>query len=518
MRTAAYLRYSSDNQRDASLDDQLRNIVAWCSRSGMATPEVYADAAISGSRDDRPQYQRLLSDANSGRIDIILVDDLTRLGRDSIEIAKVVKRLKFSGVRLVGVTDGVDTERKGHKIEVGLRGLMSELYLDDLAEKTHRGLAGRALAGASAGGLPFGYIVTETGQRAIHPQQAEVVRRIFELAANGHSSRAIAEILNAEHVPTARGGTWSMSAIHGDHKRGIGILANQMYVGRWIWNRSHFQKHPETGRRIRIERPEREWIIHDHPELAIVSQSLWDEAQRVTKARRNGSPKSIGGRTKHLLSGILRCGQCGGAMVVVDRYRYGCGRAKDKGATICTSKTRFPRESAERVVLDTIRQDLLTPEAFQEFERETRAALKRAAPDTSAAQRNMAKAHRERDNIMAAIRAGIITPTTKAELNRAETAAAAAQSELDAAMEWQPAQFLPRAKEIWKRCVENLSEVRDAPEARKAIRDLVGEQLTVREAANGTVIIESDCQISLVAGAGFGQYLTRPIRIELPRS
>ncbi|HZW19497.1 MAG TPA: recombinase family protein, partial [Luteimonas sp.] len=173
MRVAAYARYSSDSQRDASLEDQLRNCRSYAERQGWPAPIPYTDAAMSGARNDRPGYLRLLADA--GRFDVILIDDLTRLSRDSVEATKATRRMTFAGVRVIGVSDGLDTGRKGHKAEVGLRGLMGELYLDDLRDKTHRGLMGRALDGASAGGLPYGYQVTSTGQRAIREDQAEVV-------------------------------------------------------------------------------------------------------------------------------------------------------------------------------------------------------------------------------------------------------------------------------------------------------------------------------------------------------
>lgn len=182
MRVAAYARYSSAAQREASLDDQLRNCRVYCGRMGWPEPVAYTDAAMSGSRNDRPGYLRLVAD--SLRFDVIVVDDLSRLSRDSIEVAQAIRRLTFAGVRVVGVSDGTDTGRKGHKAEVGLRGIMSELYLADLADKTHRGLTGRALAGSSAGGLPYGYRVTERGQRAVVESQAAVVRRILEQRRN----------------------------------------------------------------------------------------------------------------------------------------------------------------------------------------------------------------------------------------------------------------------------------------------------------------------------------------------
>ncbi|KAF1698033.1 preprotein translocase subunit TatB [Pseudoxanthomonas jiangsuensis] len=512
MRVAAYARYSSDQQREASLEDQLRNCRSWCTRHNLAPPVEYTDAAVSGARLDRAGYQRLLAEIH--HYDVLLVDDLSRLGRDKDEVGKTVKRLTFSGVRLVGVCDGVDTQRRGHKIDVGLRGLMSELYLDDLADKTHRGLTGRALSGASAGGLPYGYRVTGTGQRVIDAEQADVVRRIYAEFIAGHSPRTIAARLNAEHVRTARGKTWCGTAIYGDAKRGIGILANPIYIGRQVWNRSHWIKHPDSGRRVRQERPESEWITTEKPELAIIDADTWATVQARLGCNRKANPDSYrkaGRQPRHLLSGLLRCECCGGPLVVVDRYNYGCNVAKDRGT--CTSKLRVPRAAAERSILAGIKRDLLSDAAYQVFQRAVTHALRAAAPDDTAIRRRLADAQRVRDNVMQAIRAGIITPGTRAELERAEAEVATLQAELDAAKRYEPAHVLPRAREVWQRAVANLEHhARNIPAARESLRELLGERIVVRTNENGDLVAEiaasstasaETAQINVVAGAGF---------------
>ncbi|MGF7229718.1 MAG: recombinase family protein [Candidatus Saccharibacteria bacterium] len=518
MLTAAYARYSSDNQRDASLDDQLRNCRTYCERQGWPAPVVYTDAATSGARNDRTGYQRLLAEAS--RYAVVLVDDLSRLSRDSAECAMVVRRLKFGGVRLIGVSDGVDTARKSHKADVGLRGLMSELYLDDLAEKTHRGLTGRALQGANAGGLAYGYRVAGTGQRTIDEAQATVVRRIYADYVAGSSPRAIADALNRESVPSPRGGTWAMSAIYGDTTRGIGILANPIYIGRQVWNRSRWIKHPDTGRRIRQNRPESEWITTEHPELAIIDAETWARTQdriRGAKPRRTGQPHAGPGRPpRYLLSGILRCAECGGAIVMVGRH-YGCSVHKDRGDAVCSSRVRVAPRVVEHALLATIREELLTDAAFQRLQRAVSAALKRAQPDTDAMQRRLANADRVKDNILAALRAGIITPSTRAELLDAESAVASAQAELVAARAQQPAQVIPRLRERWRAIVADLGNVaRNIPAARAAIRELLGDRITLARNENGDLFAEiAASNINLVAGACSVLYLTEPLRIPL---
>ncbi len=507
MRTAAYARYSSDAQRDASLEDQLRNCRAYCARMGWPEPSVYTDAAVSGSRLDREAYQRLLSEAH--RFDVLLVDDLSRFGRDSAELTMTVRRLKFAGVRLIGVSDGVDTERKSHKADVGLRSLMSEMYLDDLADKVHRGLTGRALSGASAGGLPYGYRITTVGYRAIDEAQAAIVRRIFDEYVAGSSPREIVSGLNRDRVPSSRGGDWYVSAVYPDRKRGIGILANAIYVGRQIWNRSHFVKHPDTGRRLRQDRPPSEWIITEHPELAIIDEATWEAAQsRARKSTNDTSgsstkPARPGRPIRYLLSGILRCGDCGGPMVIVDRYRYGCSVAKDRGPTACPSTLKVAREPAERALVAGVQRELLTETAFQRFTAAVTAQLKRAAPDTEATKRRLAEAEKVHANVMAAIRAGIVTPSTRAELVRAEGEVEAARADLAALKSFQPAQILPRARETWRRLVAELTTVADTQRARDALRELIGESVRVTK-ENGAIFGEiAPFQINLVAGVGF---------------
>jgi site-specific DNA recombinase len=508
MRIAAYARYSTDMQREASLEDQLRNCRNYCQRQGWPDPEIYTDAGISGARNDRPGYQRML--ANAHRYDVILVDDLSRLSRDSIASAQAVKRLKFAGVRLIGVSDGVDTSRKSHKADVGLRGLMSELYLDDLAEKTHRGMMGRALNGASAGGLPYGYRVAGVGQRAVDKVQAEIVRRIYSEYLAGASPRQIAAGLNRDRVTSPRGGQWAMSVIYGDVRRGIGILANPIYAGRQIWNKSHWTKHPDTGRKVRQERPQSEWTITEHPELAIVDPATWNAVQARIRGKRSplvvsSSGAGPGRPPRHLLSGLLRCECCGGAMVVVDRYRYGCATNKDRGSTACPSRLRVPREAVETAMLAGIKQEVLTEARFAQFQREVQAVLKRSEPDTQAPRRKLSEAEKVRDNVMAAIRLGIITPSTKAELEAAERAIEEAKHELEAMLAYQPTQVLPRLRERWRSIADRLSDVaRNINAAREAIQELLGDRIIVKN-ENGTLIAEvpSSSEITVVAGAGF---------------
>ena len=211
MRTAIYARYSTDLQSDASIEDQRRSCLRLIEGNGWVETETYADRGISGASHLRPCYQRLLEDARNSRFDVVVAEGLDRISRDQEHIAAFFKQMQFQGIPIVTVAEGEISE-----LHIGLKGTMSSLFLKDLAQKTHRGLEGRVRKGKSAGGLCYGYDVVRnfsaggemtTGERVINPDQAEIVRRIFEDYANGVSPRAIAVALNKDRVAGPRG-TW----------------------------------------------------------------------------------------------------------------------------------------------------------------------------------------------------------------------------------------------------------------------------------------------------------------------
>ena len=519
MRTAAYARYSSDSQREASIRDQLRNIETYCDRMSWPRPALYQDQAISGSRIDRPGYQAMMDAARQGHFDVLLLDDFSRLSRDHVEAAQAVRTLKFLGIRLIGVSDGLDTARVGYKLETGFRGLMAELYLDDLAEKTHRGLMGQALEGYSAGGLPYGYDSINDGngaRRRINENEAHWVCWIFGQYIAGYSPRAIVAALNRMAVPSPRGGKWAATAVYPDSK-GVGLLGNQIYNGRQMWNKTKWVKDPATGRRRRTMRPPSEWVITEHEELKIIDNAMWAAAEartreirsRTTKQRRVTGNGASGGRgPKYLFSGLLRCGCCGGAYIVVDYYRYGCATHKDRGEAACPNGLKVKRHVVEQLLLAGIKTELLSDAAYRAFEEEARRLLKDSQPDPSEAKRAVAKAKVEVENLLAAIREGIITASTKRALVEAEERLEEAEERLREVVSFQPAQILPRAREIHRALVEQLERVEDVMGAREAIRSIVGEIRLVPE--NGELWAEMNqggmaalSSITLVAGEGF---------------
>ena len=180
---ALHARYSSDNQRDASIEDQLRLCREHAEKLNWHVAESYADHATSGASLLRPGVQRLLADALAGKFAIILAESRDRLSRDQEDTAAIFKRLSLAGVKIVTLSEGEISE-----LHVGLKGTMNALYLKELADKTRRGLRGRIEGGKSGGGKAYGYQIGHTlgtdgqlvgGDRKIDSEQATVVQRIF---------------------------------------------------------------------------------------------------------------------------------------------------------------------------------------------------------------------------------------------------------------------------------------------------------------------------------------------------
>jgi len=391
-RAAIYARFSSENQREASIDDQIRVCRAYLAREGVSVVETYADHAVSGATTLRPRYQDLLGDARAKRFDIVVAESLDRFSRDLEHIAALFKHMAFAGVSIVTPADGTITE-----LHIGLKGTMSALYLKDLAQKTHRGLEGRIRAGRSAGGRCYGYRVirqfqadgtTTAGMRAIEDAEAIVVRRIFTDYAAGLSPRTIARALNQANVSGPRGGRWTASLILGNAIRETGILRNRLYAGELVWNRQHFIKDPTSGKRVARPNPPSAWIIEPVPALRIIEPSLWSAVQQRLEAARRividekqemqaaviaGTPGSTVGsrliatrRPGWLLSGLVRCGPCGSGMTVVGEHgRLGCANHRERDT--CTNRRTVLRDRILARVFVGLKDRLLAPELVETF-------------------------------------------------------------------------------------------------------------------------------------------------------
>lgn len=418
-RAAIYARYSSDKQSDRSVEDQVRLCQQRAEREGWQVTQVYPDFALSGATRDRPGLNALLASIDD--IDVVLAESIDRLSRDQEDIAGIYKRLTYAGVRIVTLSEGEVGE-----LHIGLGGTMGALYLKQLGEKTRRGQIGRVHDGKVPGGISYGYRVVRTldaagqpehGRREIVDEEADVVRRIFAEYLAGIGPKAIATQLNAENIPSPRGGKWSASTILGNRRRQTGILNNPIYVGRIVYNRQSFKKHPDSRRRIARPNEVAERIEKHVPELAIVDQQSWD-AVEARRTQLSAVPATHQRRAKRLFSGLVRCGSCGESFTVVGKERWGCsarqnGKGCDNGRTV--SNTQL-----EERVLGAIKNDMLAPDVIAAFVAEAHAGLEEKRTEDlrqrKRYERELARLDRQIDRFVDAIGDGVELVTVKDKL------------------------------------------------------------------------------------------------------
>ena len=497
MRVALYARYSSDNQREASIEDQFRICREQAKREKWKVVGTYKDAGISGaSMILRPGIQSLLQDAQAGQFDMVLAEALDRISRDQADVATFYKHLKFADVPIVTLAEGEISE-----LHVGLKGTMNALFLKDLAAKTHRGLRGRVEEGKSGGGLCYGYKVVKQldargdpirGNREIDEAEANIIRRVFREFASGIGPRTIARTLNQEGIPGPSGKPWGDTTIRGHVKRGTGLINNELYIGRLIWNRLRYIKDPSTGKRVSRLNPEHEWLIREIPELRIVDDRLWhavrkrqteiaEKYENVTEAVRKHHKKNrLSGkrRPQSLLSGLIVCGCCGGPYSLRGGGRFACSNHISKGT--CSNSRTIPREDLESRVLAGLKDRMMAPEvaaeAMRAYAEETNRLNRERRSNGDAWQAELAKVQKQIAEIVEAIADGMYHPSMKEKMTGLETRKAELLSLLADAPEEKP-DLLPTAWSIYAKKVEKLTQALNRPaerqEAAQALRMLI---------------------------------------------
>lgn len=516
IRAILYARYSTDKQRESSIEDQLRAARERAAAEGWTIVGQHADDAVSGSVPValRRGGKALLADALAGRFDILILEGLDRLSREIGEAESVTKRLEHRGIRIVGTADGYDTNARGRKVMRIARGLVNELYLDDLREKTHRGLAGQFDRGFHTGGAAFGYSSEPApggrGSRlVIDHDQAAVVRDIFQRFADGHSCRAIVHQLNEAATPSPRGGVWVVSALVGDSKRGAGLLNNELYAGRLIWNRRQWLKDPETGKRRYVDRPRHEWQERDVPELRIVDEELWQAVQqRKRRGPARGTRTGRGASPRTLFAGTLRCPTCGGPMTAIDSRRYGCNHHRDRGSAVCDNGDAFARARVDAALLAVVREELLSPAAQAELHDAVRGAIA-AAGSSSAARGDRQRAvtlRAEVGRLVEAVATMGLSQALQARLQAAETELKQLQDRenVPPTPRLTPEAILAGYRRQLLQLKQALDDEADRDRTRALLADILGPVLLVRDEEGQWAEMEEPAARVALAGSPLG--------------
>lgn len=475
IRWAIYARYSSDRQNPKSCGDQVRECRQRIESLGGTIAHIYSDEALSGAHEaQRPQYLALLAAMKAGRVDAVMAEDMDRMNRSLEASARLYSLAERDGIELWTLADGRITQ-----LHTGLKGLMGELFLKQLADKTRRGVLAVARDNRIPGGNCYGYDVAGRGHRTINESRAAQVRRIYADYAAGLSPRAIAAALNREGLPSPRGSTWRVSTLIGNPKRLNGLLNNPIYAGRPVFNRQRFVKDPETGRRMAKPNAPETWIHQDMPSLRIVSEPLWQAVQARRAAVRTGPHLHHCRRPKTLLSGLVACEECGSPMAIANGY-FRCTAHGNSGT--CGNNRGVRAAKLEAWLMEALMVALDDEEIVGEYVRHLHVTVARL--DAERAKRAVAGDRRRQEidrkiaRLMAAIEDGGASEAIGARLAELEAERATLVSPVNKEERKMNVRILPDAPRRFRAQIAGLAGIlagtaADGVRARNIVRGMV---------------------------------------------
>lgn len=354
-RAVLYARFSSDNQREESIEAQIRAIKDYCERNKIVIIEEYCDRAKSATTDDRPEFLRMICDSRQQRFDIVIVHKLDRFSRNRYDSAYYKRELKKNGVTLVSVLEQMDDSPESIILESVLEG-MSEYYSKNLAREVMKGMRESAMKCQAVGGRPpYGYSVNPESRRyEIVENEAVAVRKIFESVLNGIGYNEILSMLNRDGYKTRLGKPFGKNSLHE-------ILRNEKYKGVYVFNRSASKNYKGT-RNNHSNKTEEEIIRVEGGMPAIVNPELFDGVQAIIKKRSGNRGPHASAKEVYMLTGKIFCGECGGSYTGVRRYSgrnklkyvcYQCSSRKRTNGVSCKNK-EIRREYVEDFIFKEV--------------------------------------------------------------------------------------------------------------------------------------------------------------------
>ena len=395
MTAVIYARYSSDNQREESIEGQIRECTAYAEKNGITIVKHYIDRAISAKTDNRPEFQQMIKDSDKKLFDIVLVWKLDRFARNRYDSARYKTQLKKNGVKLMSATEIISDGPEGIILESVLEGY-AEYYSADLSEKVIRGMTENALKGKFSGGaIPFGYTINADRRFEIDPLTAPFVAEAFQRYNDGQTMREIRDWLNEKGIKNKRGGPMTFNVIQ--H-----MLSNRRYIG---------------------ELKYRDVLIPDAIP-PIVSVELFNDVQEKMLKNKK-APARRKAEDDYLLTTKLFCGYCGALMFgesgtsrtgEVHRY-YKCATAKKhKG---CKKKT-VRKQWLEDLVVNQTMQLVKDDAAMESIIAKVMELQNKENTNIPLYEKQLRDAESGIQNMLNAIQAGILTSATKERLEQLE--------------------------------------------------------------------------------------------------
>ena len=392
--TPLYERLSRDDELQGesnSISNQKKMLEDFARRNGLPNPTHFTDDGVSGTRFDRPGFLAMMEEVEAGRVEAIVIKDMSRLGRDYLKVGQVMEILRQRGVRLIAINDGVDS-LKGDDDFTPFRNIMNEFYARDTSRKIRsvfksKGMSGKHLTGT----VIYGYLWDEKREHwLVDEEAAAVVRHIFALAMEGYGPYQIATKLSEEKI--------EMPAVH-LARYGEGVNKNKTFADIYRWSASTvveiLKKREYLGHTVNFKTrkhfkdkkshyvDESEWTIFENTHEAIIDQETFDNVQRI---RGNARRYPDGFGEAHPLTGLMYCADCGGKMYVHRTYngkrvpQYTCGQyGKYPIGSLCPTQHRIKAEAVLTLIADMLR-------AIAEYSKNDRAEFIRTVQETQAAQ------------------------------------------------------------------------------------------------------------------------------------
>ena len=374
-----------------SISNQKKMLEDYARRNGLPNPTHFTDDGVSGTRFDRPGFLAMMEEVEAGRVEAIVIKDMSRLGRDYLKVGQVMEILRQRGVRLIAINDGVDS-LKGDDDFTPFRNIMNEFYARDTSRKIRsvfksKGMSGKHLTGT----VIYGYLWDEKREHwLVDEEAAAVVRHIFALAMEGYGPYQIATKLSEEKI--------EMPAVH-LARYGEGVNKNKTFADIYRWSASTvveiLKKREYLGHTVNFKTrkhfkdkkshyvDESEWTIFENTHEAIIDQETFDNVQRI---RGNARRYPDGFGEAHPLTGLMYCADCGGKMYVHRTYngkrvpQYTCGQyGKYPIGSLCPTQHRIKAEAVLTLIADMLR-------AIAEYSKNDRAEFIRTVQETQAAQ------------------------------------------------------------------------------------------------------------------------------------
>lgn len=380
-KTAVYARLSTEDLDEDTLDNQIYLLKSFVGeKTDMVLVDIYADNGFSGTNFERPEFTRLMNDVKTGKVNCIVVKDLSRLGRNYIETGNLIENVfPFLNVRFIAVTDNFDTNEGGgvENMVASFKNLVNDVYAKDISRKIITAFRTKQKNGEYIGLVaPYGYLKSAENKNkfVIDEKTAPAVKKIFELYAGGYGLDRIARIMNESDYDCPRKYRYSIGITKSDRYKNSKwgrttintILTNRAYIGDMVQGKV---KQELCNNIVMHYTNKDDWIVVEGTHEAIIERNLFFEVQdilekkKTEQAVRRKNSKSREYKEENLLKGRIKCGCCGKSMNLAQNVRgnsisrsYYCSGYKELREAVCTNKNRINKSSVEGKVLESIKK------------------------------------------------------------------------------------------------------------------------------------------------------------------